>query len=153
MPQHIFKQTPAASIPTPDTDKSALFLDTDALFKARNEDGVLMGLGGYGGAAISPAQLVANTNDWAPAGYATAGRIRFSTDASRDLTGIVALGDGVRITLLNIGAFNLVLKHDATSTAANRFYGPNSADHTIRPNGAAVIEYDLASTRWRVLAA
>jgi len=144
----------AASVGTPDTSRARLFVDSaDKALKLRDESGVLISPLRWGGAVISPAQLVANTNDWQPTDYATCGRIRFSTDASRDITGIVALTDGVRITLQNIGAFNAVLKHDVTSTAANRFYCPNSADLTLRPNGSVVIEYDSASSRWRVFGA
>ena len=40
--------------------------------------------------AISPSQLTANTDDWAPSGLSGADIIRASTDASRNLTGITA---------------------------------------------------------------
>jgi hypothetical protein len=101
---------------------------------------------------ISPAQLTANTDNWAPTGIADASRIRFSTDASRDITGITTGADGRVLILHNIGTANAVLKHDVTSTAANRFLCPNSVDFTLGPNESAELSYDAGSSRWRVLA-
>lgn len=144
----------ASTITTPDTNRSRWFIDSaDELPKAMDESGVLMSAGNFAGAPISPAQIVANTDDWNPSGLATAGFIRLSTDASRNLTGIVAPTTARLLWLCNIGAQNLVLKHDVTSTAANRFYCPGSADFTLNANDSVRIVYDLTSTRWRVLAA
>lgn len=100
---------------------------------------------------ITPSQIVANTNDWAPTSLSTAAVIRLDTDAARDLTGIVAQAAATRILLCNIGGFNCVLKHDVTSTAANRFYGPGSADFTLTPNKSVDIWYDATSSRWRIV--
>lgn len=149
----ILKQSASSTIPTPDTDKTAIFVDTDLLPKALDDSGVLMSAGNFAGAPISPAQLVANTDNWNPTGLASAGFIRVSTDATRDLTGIVAPTTARLLWLCNIGAQDLVLKHDATSTAANRFYCPGSGDFTLNANDACRILYDLTSARWRVLAA
>lgn len=105
------------------------------------------------GTSISPAQITANTDNYAPAGLATCGVLRLSTDASRNLTGITAQSDGAKLLLMNIGANPLVLKHDVTSTAANRFYCPGSVDFRLAANTAAWISYDLTSSRWRVASA
>lgn len=101
---------------------------------------------------ITPTILSANTDNWAPTSLSTARIIRLSTDASRDITGITAGATGRRLLLCNVGAQNAVLKHDATSTAANRFYCPGSADFTLNANDAVEIWYDITSARWRVLA-
>lgn len=101
---------------------------------------------------ISPSQLTANTDNWNPTGLATARLIRASTDASRNLTGIVAQASGTRISLCNVGAFDLVLVHDATSTAANRFTLPGAANVTLTPGSAIEIWYDATTTRWRKVA-
>lgn len=101
---------------------------------------------------ISPAQLVANTDNWAPAGLATATTIRFSTDAARNITGITAQPAGTEVLLVNIGAQNAVLVHDATSTAANRFLCPGAANFTLNAGDACWIWYDTGSSRWRVIA-
>jgi len=100
---------------------------------------------------ISPTQLVANTDNWAPTGLSGASVIRATTDASRNLTGLTGGATGRVILLCNVGGFNLVLKHDATSTAANRFYGPGSADVTLTPNKSAWLFYDATSSRWRIV--
>lgn len=100
---------------------------------------------------ISPSQLIANQDDWNPASLATAAVIRLSTDAARDLTGIIAQASGTRILLCNVGGFNCVLKHDVTSTAANRFFGPGSVDFTLTPNKSVDIWYDVTSSRWRIV--
>lgn len=100
---------------------------------------------------ISPAQIAANTDNWNPTGLASAAVIRASTDASRNLTGLVGGSDGRVVLLGNVGAFDLVLKHDATSTAANRFYCPNNADKTLNQNASAWLMYDTTSSRWRVV--
>jgi hypothetical protein len=101
---------------------------------------------------ISPAQLTANTDNWNPTGIGSASVIRLSTDASRNITGIVAQNDGTRILLCNVGAQNAVLVHDLTSTAANRFLCPGSANFTLNANDAVYIWYDTVSNRWRVVA-
>lgn len=102
-------------------------------------------------ATISPSQLIANQDDWNPTNLNTAAEIRLSTDAARDLSGIVAQPARTRLTLFNVGGFNCVLKHDLTSTAANRFLCPGSADFTLTPNKAVDVWYDSVSSRWRVI--
>jgi len=106
-------------------------------------------------AAITPTALSGNVDNYAPTGFADAYWVRQDGGAAdRSITGLAGGVDGRIVVIENIGTTNtLVLVHDATSTAANRFFGPNSADHTIRTNGAAIVRYDGTSTRWRVLAA
>jgi hypothetical protein len=101
-----------------------------------------------GTGVISPAQIVAATNDYAPTGLSTASTLRLNTDASRNLTGITG-GTAARILLLhNVGSFDLVLKNaDAGSAAANRFV--MTADVTLVPNASALLQYDATSSRWR----
>lgn len=111
-----------------------------AQYGARHETGV-----------VSPAQITANTDNWAVTGLSTAGVIRASTDASRNLTGIASPTSGQALLLVNVGAFDLVLVHDATSTAANRFLCPGSANLTLNPNDSVRLWYDNTSSRWRVI--
>lgn len=100
---------------------------------------------------ISPAQLTANTDNWNPTGLSTARVIRFSTDAARNLTGIVAQPDGTVLTLRNVGGFTCTLKNLVTSTAANQFALP--ADIALAPQQAVTLWYDgtPAGPRWVVL--
>lgn len=100
---------------------------------------------------ITPTQLAANTNDWAPTGMSGASIIRASTDALRNLTGITGGAAGRTLILINVGAFNLVLKDDATSTAANRFLNPDASDFAITPQSSCFLWYDGTSSRWRVI--
>jgi hypothetical protein len=100
---------------------------------------------------ISPAQLTGNTDNWNPTGLSAAAVIRLSTDASRNITGIVAQTAGRRIRLRNVGAQNAVLIHDLTSTAANRFYCPGAANFTLNAKDSVDIEYDGTDSRWYVI--
>ena len=77
--------------------------------------------------------------------------IRASTDASRNLTGITAPAAARMIVVENIGSFNLVLVHNATSTAANRFLCPDDTNLTLTPDSAVFLAYDTTSARWRVV--
>jgi hypothetical protein len=102
---------------------------------------------------ITPTQLAANTNDYNPTGFATAVRVRLSTDASRDLTGLVppASPDGLVKIITNVGSNNLVLKNEsASSTAANRF--TLGADLTLTAGKTAILLYDSNTSRWILLA-
>lgn len=101
----------------------------------------------------TPAQITSNQNDYTPAALATSRILRLSTDASRNITGLGAGTDGQRLTLLNVGAFDIVLTHnDAASTAANRFRCPGAASFTIRRDGGVELVYEETSDRWRVVA-
>lgn len=102
--------------------------------------------------SITPATLTANTDNWNPVNLSGASVIRVATDTSRNLTGIVAPSAGRTLCLDNIGANDLILKHDITSTAANRFYCPGNGDYTLKAGSSVAIRYDMASSRWRVLA-
>lgn len=100
---------------------------------------------------ISPTQLVAATNNWNPTSLSTANVIRINVDAARNLTGIVAQEDGRTILLYNTTAFTITLKHDATSTAANRFYGPGAADYLLTQKSSVWIRYDGTHERWTII--
>jgi hypothetical protein len=101
--------------------------------------------------AISPAQLTANQDNWNPTGLSGAVAIRFSTNASRDITGIQGGAAGRVLLLANIGSQNAVLKHDVTSTAAHRFFCPGGADYTLAGGERVWLWYDTAASRWLVL--
>lgn len=98
----------------------------------------------------TPTQITANQNDYNPTGLNRNYHIRLSSDASRDITGIVKGVDGQMFILHNVGSFNIVLKDEsASSTAANRF--ALNADVTIAPDQSVSIWYDSTSSRWRVI--
>jgi hypothetical protein len=99
---------------------------------------------------INPATLVANTNNWNPTGLSTARLVIFGTDASRNITGLVAQSAGRLVTLMNGGAFDAVLKaSDANSSAANQFILPGLADVTMTPGSSVTLYYDGNQPLWR----
>lgn len=101
----------------------------------------------------SPSQIAANQNNYAS--FAR-GINRFTTDAARDLTGMVAGADGEIRVLCNVGttaANTLTIKDESSSsTAANRFSVPWNGDCVIPAEGSVVVFYDGTSSRWRVIA-
>lgn len=102
----------------------------------------------WGPVVSSPAQLVANVNDYAPG---APGLWRLTSDASRDVTGILAstvAGQGLLV--VNVGAFPVVLKHQNIGSAlANRLICPGAADITLAADEIASGFYDLTTARWR----
>lgn len=117
---------------------------------------VLLGHLGIGGSyrlsgVISPAQIVANTDNYNPTNLHTTSVLRINSDAARNLTGLNAGVAGETILLVNTGAFTITLVHDATSTAANRFYCPGSANASLTANRSLLLWYDITSARWRVV--
>lgn len=92
-------------------------------------------------------QFTANQNNL---DLGTGGIIRISSDAARNITGLVAGSSGDARLLVNVGSFTITLKHqDTGSTAANRIIGVNSADVDIAPQGSVVVYYDGTDSRWR----
>jgi hypothetical protein len=97
---------------------------------------------------ISPSQITANQNDYAPTGFATASVLRLSTDASRNITGLAGGADGRVIVIVNIGAQPIVLIDESgSSTAGNRF--ALTGDLVIGVDQMTVLLYDGTSSRWR----
>jgi len=101
---------------------------------------------------ISPAQLTANTNDWAPTGFASAYAVNVSTSANISLTGLAGGTDGREVMLVNTTAYTLTISHESgSSTAANRFTCSGSASAVLRQNDAMQFRYDGATSRWRAV--
>lgn len=104
----------------------------------------------------SPTQITSNQNNYAlPTGAAF---VRMSSDASRNVTGLVppahngSSRGGQRITIANVGSNDIVFKHESTSsTAANRIIGTSGSDVTLAAGGVLDLIYDATSARWRVV--
>jgi hypothetical protein len=104
----------------------------------------------WGGATLSGGEE--DTADYNPTGFSAANTLRVSTDASHNLQGMVASVSQLRKRIINVGSFNLVIKHqDTGATAANRFLCPGNLDITMLPNDSLDFEYDLTTTRWRIV--
>jgi len=104
----------------------------------------------WGGATLSGGEE--DTADYNPTGLSEATTLRLSTDASHNLQGLVGTAVQGRKRLINVGSFNLVLKHQNTSSsAANRFICPGASDVTLTPDDSVELEYDKTATRWRLV--
>lgn len=78
-----------------------------------------------------------------------------TSGASADLTGIQTVLSstgvvvpGTEIVLLNISAQNVVIKYDATSTAANRFFTISGADVTLAQHASIRLRYRASITNY-----
>ncbi len=110
-------------------------------------------IGAFSPQSDTPTQITANQNNYNPGTQFYIQRL--SSDASRDITGInpggVTVQEGQSWLFVNVGSFNIVLKHEsASSSAANRFLNSTGADITLAPNQAADVFRDVATQRYRV---
>jgi len=127
-------------------------LQLDVYDKA-NETGLEQITGGI----ITPPTLTVTTNDYNPAGFATANMIRQNINANnRQLTGLLAPAVGVNrivfINNINGSSQDLRLVHNsALSSAANRFLLRDGGGRSLKPNQTAAFWYDHISQRWRPL--
>jgi len=104
---------------------------------------------------ISPAQITAIVNDYAPTGNATATVWRIDSDADfRGITGIAGGTAGRILVLINIGSFVILLMNESvSSTAANRivYSYQNTVNFLLNPLEAVILVYDDVSSRWRLI--
>lgn len=101
-------------------------------------------------ADISPAQLVASVNDYAPAGHAAATTFRLDLSANWSITGLAGGADGRVVTLRNISSKVLTLPpNNAGSIAANRFDFPRQVQ--LLPKQAITLQYDATVSLWKSL--
>lgn len=100
---------------------------------------------------ISPAQITANQNDYAPVGFAAASVVQITTDAARSLSGLAGGTEGRVVSIVNVGSQPLrLLDASPASLAANRFaFGD---DVVIAANRAAILRYDGTAGRWQAIA-
>jgi hypothetical protein len=102
-------------------------------------------------AEIAPTQITSNQDNYNPTGFSTAAVLLLTSDASRDITGFASPTTGRWIRVYNNGAQNIVLKHETTSTAANRIVGVGAADTTLTPKTSADLWYSPSVTRWLIM--
>jgi hypothetical protein len=120
---------------------------------------VITGLASLAGAVafpgvITPDQITSNQNDYAPLGWDSAFCLRLSTDATRDLTGIVAPNPaaGRLLFIVNVGSNDITLLHEnASSTAENRFLFSGASDVTLTTLSTLLLYYDSIAERWIAL--
>lgn len=97
---------------------------------------------------VTPAALTANTDNYAGVTGFSVGRI--SSTGVFNLTGMTGGADGEIRFLINVGANQINLMHDVTSTAANRFFSTTGAALALTANKWALCYYDDTISRWRV---
>lgn len=102
------------------------------------------------GTTLTPSQITGNQNDYSPTGLSSAGSLRLSTDASRNITGLATGIADREIRIFNVGAQDIVLTNaDAASVAANRFlFGANV---TLNANESILLWYDATTPGWRAV--
>lgn len=101
---------------------------------------------------ITPTQITADQNNYAPTDHATASTFRLSSDAARTITGLAGGSDGRIVILHNIGSFAITLEdQSASSTAANGFITLGGVWTNILPGSSLVLQYDATSSRWRTV--
>jgi protein involved in polysaccharide export with SLBB domain len=93
-------------------------------------------------------QIASNQNNYS---LGSGDILRISSDAARDITGLVATTGGDARLLVNVGSFDITLKHQNTSSAAeNRFLCAGASDYTLSAGASAPVVYDATSAGWRV---
>jgi hypothetical protein len=101
--------------------------------------------------AVTPAQITADTDDYAGAdGYAVA---RLSTDASRKIGGFDSGADGRHLWIVNVGSFPIVIEDDSNAggTAADHVLTGTGEDEVLLPNDSMHLIYDATSSKWRAM--
>jgi len=100
---------------------------------------------------LTPAQITADQDDYAPAGYGVVSTLRLSSDAERTITGIVPPAALQYVYILqNVGSYPILLANESgSSAAANRF--STELTKIIGPSEMCLIVYDTTASRWRVL--
>ncbi len=102
---------------------------------------------------LSPSQITANQNDYSPANLKHAGALNLTSDAARDITGLVPTTvtdttDGRTLQIYNAGSFTITLKdQSASSVAANRF-DLAGADVALAAKTSITLRYSNTAARW-----
>lgn len=105
----------------------------------------------FGEEILSPAQIVANQNDYSPTGLAAANILRLNSNAvNRQITGLATGAADRRMLITNVGSFDITLRHEnAGSSAANRFSFSDSKALILGPKKSIELYYDTVSSLWR----
>lgn len=99
---------------------------------------------------LTPPQITADTNNYAPAGLETVSVLRINTSGIFNLTGLTGGNAGRIIILQNVGANPFILiPESVSSTAANRFSA--SGEVWVGLNQSTTLQYDAVLARWKVL--
>jgi hypothetical protein len=104
----------------------------------------------FRGTVLTPATFGVAQHDYDPTSWSTTTVARLTPTANVNLTGLAGGTSGRIITITNVAAsFEIVIKHEITSTTTNRFTMPNSRDWTMGGGCSMSFFYDGTTTRWR----
>lgn len=121
--------------------------------KAKSDSTALVKLlGAFAQGPTAKAQITSNQNDY-DIGAKTGAAFSLTSDAAREITGILAtsVADGTLLFIQNAGSYTLTLKDEsASSTAANRFAFP-TGDFALAADAGCILQYNATSARWRLL--
>lgn len=135
-------------------NSAGLYLSSGYLWDAIRLSSPASGGATFAFYSTTPATITANQNNY-QSGRGSFWQ-RWSSNAARDITGYKSCPgvdpfDGEIIRIVNVGSFNITLKHQsASSTDKHRFLNSTGADIVLAPNQAADLIYDLTTLRWRV---
>lgn len=103
--------------------------------------------------SLTPPQITADQNNYAPTGLELANVLRLDADQIRTITGLSGGYDGRVIRLINVGAGAdstiLLRRQSASSTAANRF--SLARDLTLDTGESVTLQYDGTAQRWKTI--
>ncbi len=100
--------------------------------------------------SLTPTQISADQNDYSPTSLSSSFALRLSSDATRNITGLLAGVEGRTLFVHNVGSFSIVLKNESSSSAAaNRF--AIGSDITMTAGTSVILRYDATSSRWRAV--
>ncbi len=104
--------------------------------------------------SATPTALSTGTNDYAIGASQTYIRLNNTSGSAINFTGIdhTGVSDGRNITLVNIGADPIVVKHQSgLSSSGNKIDLPGGADIILSARGTATFIYDSALGYWELL--
>jgi len=101
---------------------------------------------------LTPPQITADQDNYDPTGLDVSSVLRLRSDASHSITGLAGGTIPWRLMVLeNVGSNDLVLiAESSSSAAANRF--ALAQDLILGANNSALLQYDLTTSRWRLVA-
>jgi len=99
---------------------------------------------------LTASQITSNANNYSLAFSAYKNSsFRISSDAARNITGLMGGYDGKILIIRNVGSFPITFTHeDVNSTAANRITLSTGANISLAANGTLTLQYDATASRW-----
>ncbi len=106
------------------------------------------------GTVLSPAQIVADQNNYNPTSLATATILQLSSDALRTVTGLQGGAAGRALVVRNNGSFPIKFPFNSgSSSAGNQFITPDSTDYILAAADGMVLIYDGGTSFWYIIGA